>query len=392
MEKKYQGCRLVLAALCLFLCFSTASAEEFVVGSHMPLTGPTARSGIAEHEGITVAKETFNQKNPKYKISLVTVDDEGSPAKAVAAVEKLAYKDKVIAISGGYGSNVIGPASDAANKAGLVYITGGGVSDHLVARGHKTFFRVNNKMGYSKAMEGLYGEMGIKSLSILYITREVTTDIAKDLKSMMEAKKVQVFMHPFDPGTTDFKPLINKVKLQDKSDAILMSCYENDYIGIIRACKVLKPTSVKAILGFWALATTTMWKEFPDLMPNVYGTTPVPYPAEYKSEDGKNFVATYKKLFNKSPEDDVVFGYVQAQTLFDCIAKAHEKGTLPKGGLINELRKVKRDTLLGALEIDEKGDNRVFSHTIAQHQNGKIVIVWPEKSVTGKKVFPGVPW
>jgi branched-chain amino acid transport system substrate-binding protein len=392
MEHSVKRFTVVLVAFCFILCFSNASAEEFLVGSHVPLTGPTARSGIAQHEGIMVAKELFNQQNPKYKITVLTVDDEGSPAKAVAGVEKLAYKDNVLAISGGYGSNVIGPASDAANKAGLVYMTGGGVSDHLVARGYKTFFRVNNKLGYSKAMVGLYTEMGIKSLSILYITREVTTDIAKDVKNSIGEKGVEVFMHPFDPGTTDFKPLINKVKLQDKSEAILMSCYENDYIGIIRACKVLKPPTVKAILGFWALATATMWKEFSDLMPNVYGTTPVPYPPEYRTDEGKNFVGMYKKLFNKSPEDDVVFGYVQAQILFDSIAQAHNKGTLAKGGLIDELRKVKRDTLLGLVEIDEKGDNPGFSHTIAQHQNGKIVIVWPEKSVTGKKVFPGVPW
>ena len=63
---------------------------------------------------------------------MITVDDESAPAKAVAAVEKLAGQG-VVAITGGYGSNNIAPASDAANKLGLVYMTSGGVDDSLTA-------------------------------------------------------------------------------------------------------------------------------------------------------------------------------------------------------------------------------------------------------------------
>jgi branched-chain amino acid transport system substrate-binding protein len=29
---------------------------------------------------------------------------------------------------------------------------------------------------------------------------------------------------------------------------------------------------------------------------------------------------------------------------------------------------------------------------MAQHQNGKIVIVWPSEASTGMMKFPGVPW
>jgi branched-chain amino acid transport system substrate-binding protein len=60
----------------------------------------------------------------------------------------------VVAITGGYGSNNIAPASDAANKLGLVYITSGGVDDSLVSSGRKNFFRINNTAGYEKAVLG----------------------------------------------------------------------------------------------------------------------------------------------------------------------------------------------------------------------------------------------
>jgi branched-chain amino acid transport system substrate-binding protein len=137
---------------------STAYAEELLVGVELPLTGSLARVGMGTQEGIKVAAEVFNKTNGKHTVKLVTVDDESAPAKAIAAVEQLANQH-VLAITGGYGSNNISPASDAANKLGLVYITSGGVDDSLVNSGRKTFFRINNTAGYQKALVGLVSDL-----------------------------------------------------------------------------------------------------------------------------------------------------------------------------------------------------------------------------------------
>src|SRR5437763_11690458 len=243
---------ILLIAACAAMAIP-AFGEEFLVGVEVPLTGSLARVGAGMHEGSSVAADVFNRKNGKHKVKLITIDDESSPAKAVAAVEKLASQG-VVAIDGGYGSNNIGPASDAANKAGLVYITSGGVDEALSQRGIKNFFRINNTAGYSKAMLGLLADMNVKSVSIVYLTKEATSDLAKDVDKTLTAKGVKTTMHPFDPAVTDFKPIINKIKLQDKPDVIAMVGYENDYVGIIRAAKILKP-DVKAMVGVWSLAT-----------------------------------------------------------------------------------------------------------------------------------------
>ncbi len=367
-----------------------AHAEEFIVGVEVPLSGSLARVGTGMSEGITVAAEVFNRKNPKHKIKLITVDDESSPAKAVAAVEKLASQG-VVAIDGGYGSSNIGPASDAANKAGLVYITSGGVDEALTQRGLKTFFRINNTAGYSKAMLGLFADMGAKNVSMVYLTKEATSDLAKDVEKALTAKGIKVTMHAFDPAITDFKPIVNKIKLQDKPDVIAMSGYENDYVGIIRAAKVLKP-DIKAIVGVWSLATTKMADDFPDLMPNVYGTALLPFPAEFTTPDGKDFAEAYKKLYGKEPDYLGQFGYVQSQLLFDAIVRAYDAGTLKSGGIATELRKSSRDTLIGRVQFDDKGDNPNFSHRMGQHQGKQVVVVWPKDYANGKMIYPGVPW
>jgi branched-chain amino acid transport system substrate-binding protein len=386
------GIRTLMATmLILALGSSGATAKELLLGVELPLTGSLARVGNSTLEGITVGVDIFNRHNPKHKIKLVTVDDESSPAKAVAAVEKLAAQG-VVAVTGGYGTNLIGPASAAADKAGLVYMTSGGVGNELTSRGLKTFFRTNGTAGYSKAMVGLFSDMGIKSLSIVYSTKESTSELAHNVDKAMMAKGVKVTMHSFDPSISDFKPIINKIKLQDRSDAIAMMGYENDYVGILRAAKVMQPPTVKAMVGVWSLATPKMAKDFPDLMPDVYGTAMLPYPAGFKTPEGKEFAATYKSIFKKEPDYLGQFGYVQAQILCEAIMHASEKGTLNKGGLAAEVRKTNRDTLIGHVDFDQTGDNPEFQQRMGQHQNGKIVIVWPQDHANGKMIYPGVPW
>ncbi len=387
MKKLYKS--IGLLALALSMHGGNAWAEEFLVGEEEPLTGPLARVGTGMHEGISVAVEVFNKTNGKHTIKVLTQDDESSPAKAIAAVEKLASQG-VVAFTGGYGSNNIGPASDAANKLGLPYITSGGVDNSLTQRGYKTFFRINNTAGYQKAMVGILGDMKIKSASVIYSTKEATAHLAEDVEKDLTGKGVKVGMHPFDPGISDFKPIVNKVRLRDKSEAILMVGYENDYVGILRAAKVLKP-DVKAMIGVWSLATPKMAADFPDLMPKVYGTALLPYPTTFKTEEGKLFSDTYKKLYNKEPDYLGQFGYVQSMILFEAIARAADKGTIKNGGIAQELAATDRNTLIGRIQFTD-GDNLNFVHHMGQHQGDRIEIVWPADGATAEMKFPGVPW
>jgi branched-chain amino acid transport system substrate-binding protein len=380
----------VIAALGLATTTSGAAAEELLVGVEIPLSGSLARVGMGMQEGIQVAADVFNKTNGKHTIKLITVDDESAPAKAIAAVEKLASQN-VLAITGGYGSNNISPASDAANKLGLVYITSGGVDDSLVNSGRKTFFRINNTAGYQKALVGLLSDLNAKSVSIIYSTKEATHALASDVEKTLQAKGVKVVTHAFDPAITDFKPIINKVKLLDRSEVVAMVGYENDYVGILRAARVLKP-DIKALVGVWSLATPKMALDFPELMANVYGTAVLPFPVTFTTADGKAFGDSYQKLFKKEPDYLGQFGYVQSMLLFEAIARAADKGTLKKNGVLEEMRKTDRETLIGRVQFDAKGDNPNFVQRMGQHQGKKIELVWPKSDATGKAVYPGVPW
>jgi branched-chain amino acid transport system substrate-binding protein len=378
-------------ALSLALAFASADAREFNLGTQIPLTGSLARVGSATNEGIAVAVEIFNREHKgKHSVKRTIIDDESSPAKAVAAIEQMA--GQVDAFSGGYGSNIIGPASEAAARLGKVYITSGGVARALVDRKLKTFFRINNGEGYAKAMIGLIGDMNIKSVSMVHSTKEATTDVANQVAEGLKAKGIKVTVHPFDPAITDFKPILHKIRLQDRPDVLAMIGYENDYVGILRAGQVLKP-DVKAVVGVWSLATEQMAKEFPDLTEYVYGTSTLPYPPKFDTPAAKKFAEVYKELYGKSSDYLGVFGYVQTTLLLDAMLRAEEAGTLDKpGGLAEELRKTDAKTLIGRVKFDEGGDNPAFTHRMGQHQKDEVVLVWPADEATGKMIYPAKPW
>lgn len=367
-----------------------ARAAEFIIGSELPLTGPLARVGQGMNEGIQVAAEIFNRTNGRHTVKVITVDDETQPAKAIAAIEKL-NSEGAIAFTGGYGSNIIGPASDTAERLGKVYITSGGVATELSHRGLKTFFRINNAAGYAKALAGFYRDQGIRSVSVLYSTREATQEVARMLEKDWQASGIVVTMHPFDASVTDFKPIMHKIKVIDRPEAIAMIGYENDYVGIIRAARVFTP-DVKAIGGVWSLTTTKMWKDFPELMNNVYGTSTVSYPPKFLTEQERVFAEVYEQMFGKDVDYLGIYGYVQSTLLFNAVAEAHDAGDPSTEGIIRALHSKEHETLIGTVRFDEGGDNVNFSHRIGQHQAGQIPIVWPPEAQTGPATFPGVAW
>jgi branched-chain amino acid transport system substrate-binding protein len=369
---------------------ASAQAEEILVGSHMPLTGSLSRSGQSFREGMLVAVKLFNDRQSKHQIKVTLIDDETQPAKAVGAVEKLA-SEGAVAILGGYGSNIVGPASDTANRLGKVYITAGAVSEELVQRGSKNFFRINNNAGYLRGFEGMVEELKAGSVSVIASTREAPMLLAKGLEESLAKKNVKVTLHPFDPAITDFKPIVNKIKLQDKSDVIFMSAYENDYVGIIRAAKVLKP-QVKLIAGAWSLAIPKMYQDFPDLMQNVVGTTPLPYPVDMKDAEGQAFVAGFKAMFNKDIDYAATLSFVKTMVLCEALARAADAGTLKSGGLAEEVRKTRRASVLGPIAFNEVGDNPNFTLAMGQHREGKIVLVSPKEMATGDIAYPALPW
>jgi branched-chain amino acid transport system substrate-binding protein len=371
--------------------FSTVNAEEIKIGVQLPLTGAYARSGKALLEGITTATEVFNRHNPKHKVKLIVIDDETVVTKAISAVEKLASQG-VMGIAGGFTTRLIAPAAGVANKEGLAYITVGATGREILDQGFKTFFRLNNNEGYTDPIFGLITDLGIKKVSMLTLNTQGNIEAGADVKRQLTGKGVKVVEHKFDPGIADFKPLLNKVKVQDQPEVLLLNCLESDNIGILRAAKVLKP-NVKGVIGMYSIATAKIATEFPDLVQNVLGTALLPFPSEFRTAEGKEFEQTFRKLYSREPDYLNQLGYVKGQVMCEAMKRAAEKKNLTRAAVVSEMHRTNRDTLIGRVSFNDKGDNPNFRAWISQHQQGKkIPLVWPKEVANGRMNYPAVPW
>lgn len=391
MKIKKWSMLLMAVLFCWSVSAYATTPRQVKVGVVTSLTGHFARAGNGPYEGMKVATEVFNQTHPGLRITLLAKDDESDPGKAISEVEHLA-SDNVVAVMGGATSAIVAPALATANKLGMVYVTSGGTSSEFIKQGYNKFFRINNTQGYVTAMTGFFKTLGVNNLSVVYSTSKSTYELAQMVKTIMEKAGTKVHMHSFDPKIRDFKPLVNKIKHQDKPDVINVLGYENDYIGFLRAARVLRP-DVKAIVGGWQIANAKMANDFPSLVKRVSGTEMLPYPVTFKSKDGKAFEQRFMKAYGRSPDYLNEYGYVVATLLFEAIERAVNQHTLKTDdGLANQMRATDRQTLIGRVEFNAQGDNPHFMPNIGQHQGNKVEIVWPADAATEKLQLPGVPW
>ncbi len=372
-----------------------ASAETVKIGVQYPLTGRLAKHGQGCLEGAKIAFEEFNAKGGKLKAEMVVVDDESSPQKGVAAVEKLIGQYGVLGINGGYGSHIIAPSSETAAQYGVAYLSVGGTSFKLTQRGLKNYFRVNNIPGYAKAQFGLIKKVftGDKRVAIISNSKIATLDIAKNLKKMLEDAGIKVVLfEKFTKGTSNFEPLLLKVR-ESGANILVVEGYFPDYVATIRSAKTLK-LKINAYIGAWGVGSPEFIKELGDLSNYVYGTSLWEVgtaPPQARSEEDA-FVKMFKEKYKKDPSYLSMLGYVGAKLMLEAAERAFEKGNLSKEGLLKELAATDRVTPIGRVAFDEKGDPKYFECLIVQVHDGSFSVVYPADRKNSEAKYPAVPW
>ncbi len=387
------GCFIFI--LVAFLTTGTVGASATIkLGAHAPQSGTLAKHGIEQIKGIRLAAEEFEKKS-KIKVELIVYDDESNPQKAVSAVEKLAGVDKVNAIVGGYGSNLVGPASEASERYDTPYLTTGAVDTKLSAKKFKNFFRLNNMPGYALAQAGAIKTLfGAKKVGILYNSVSATTEIAEATKDLLLKSGLEVpVFEKFEKGTTNYKPILLKVK-DAGCEVLLVEGYFPDYVGTIKDAKILN-LPVKAYVGAWGIGTPEFVRELGPMSEYIYGTSIWEMgtaPKEAKKEEAE-IVASYKARFKEDPSYIAMLGYLSGKYMLEAIVQGGGKtGAYNPEKTRNALRTLDTVGPLGRVAFDEKGDPRFFTAVLFQTQKGEQVVVYPKDRALGNAQYPAVPW
>lgn len=245
MNKKFKSSLAVVAVASLAFgatSVSTASAAKtYTIGYQGPLSGGEASTGTDEQNAVKYAIKLWEAKNPGIKIKLVSIDDEGDPAKAGTVAPGVASNKNVL--------GVVGPAYSGATIASLPFYKAVGMA--LISPsatrvsltdptspdfGGPIFHRVVGKDDLQGPALAKYATAGVSGAKVFVFDDQ--SAYAVPLRGFVEngLKKVSgatlVGGDSVPNTTTDFSPTIAKIKTSGANVVIYTGYYSQAAVFI----------------------------------------------------------------------------------------------------------------------------------------------------------------
>lgn len=355
-----------------------ADSEVIKIGGIGPLSGPNSTYGISVKEGADLLAEEINAAggiNGK-KVEFIFEDDQSDNTVAASAFNKLVDKDGVCAILGGVTSGTtLAIAPNSTNKK-IPMITPTGTEPTITNVGGDFMFRGCFVDSFQGEILAKYTKekLGKTTAAVLYnSSSDYSKGIANAYKETLEKNGGQVveFLSYGSDKETDFKAQLTKIKSANP-DVIILPDYYNVVGLIAKQARDMGITS--QFLGGDGWESEELTK---------IGGTAVDgaiyinhYYAEDTEENVKNFVDSYTKKYNKTPDCFAALSYDTAKIL----VKAIEKANSTDGTAI-------RDALAG-MEINSVTGNIKFNEERSAVKSAAIIKINGDKKELDDKVNP----
>lgn len=254
--------KLACATAVFFVGTVAAQAQQEVkIGAIYPLSGPVAQVGLDAVAALKTVEEIVNEgadlplplaKSKGLpglkgaKIKLIVADHQGKPEVGLSEAERMITQEKVSALIGTYFSSVTAAASQAAERAGVPFLTAASTSPALTERGFKFFFRTTpTDEDFSKLMFSFMKDLSAKSgkkLDSVALFHEDTafgSDSSKVQKRLAGEQGFKVKEDiTYKAQTTSLSSEVQRLKAAN-ADVLLPSSYTSDTFLLMRTAKEL---------------------------------------------------------------------------------------------------------------------------------------------------------
>ncbi|WP_228536283.1 ABC transporter substrate-binding protein [Noviherbaspirillum malthae] len=399
--------KMRLAAVAMAASLSLVSG--LAIGQQKPVKigVPTAvqlQVGRDTQEAIKIAMDEINAKGGVLgrKLEMVVADETENPETGISAIKKLTADEKADVLIGGYTSGVTLAQLPHISQAKTIYLGIGAASPSITAKvkqdydNYKYIFRTgpinaaHQARGVVNFISGmLIGEMGYKKIAIVGENAKWVQDLVPVLKKGATEVGAEIKMTEFfDTSTSDFSPLLSKVRSSGAQYLIVILSHAS---------------------------SDTFAKQWHD------ARVPIPYGGiDVKSQDGDFFDRVGGKSISEiaanfavraplTPKTIPFFdefqkrtGRVPVYTAFGAYDSVHayaqaveRANSFETDAVIKALEKTSMPGIGGTLEYDEthdvKAGGKYMNLLFAQWQEkGNRVVVWPKELRTGQVIMP--PW
>ncbi|HET9653829.1 MAG TPA: ABC transporter substrate-binding protein [Kineosporiaceae bacterium] len=197
------------------------------IGAVVPLTGPYSPLGTGDKAAIEQEVKRINAAGGVLgrQLDVTVVDDKSDVTQSVTEYNKMAADKSYSAIlssSNASASAAVGPSAISTKTPTLALSP---ISAYSSGSNPYAFTVPATPEVYSAKMAEYFAAAGIKTLAIAYNGKDIYGKTGNESTKAAVAKNgINVVVdEPIDPGSTDFTPLIQKVK-DAKPDAFLVWC------------------------------------------------------------------------------------------------------------------------------------------------------------------------
>jgi branched-chain amino acid transport system substrate-binding protein len=379
---------------------AVAQDSEIRVGAVLPVTGKESKIGGAYKAATELAVKEVNDaggllvRGKKMKVDLRLLDDTSEAAKSAELVEQLIVQQKVHAVIGGYGSQLVQAQSVVPERYGVPFISGGAGASSIYGRSKWVFGVLSPVENLADTqmqfLMDLVKRGKLKAPLKISIVRENTEhgrDFARGIQDFVKAHSKQfsiILDESFELYAPDFRPLLTRVQAA-KGDLFMCDAHLEDFIAMHRTYTQMGLYHQMVTYGARgadeagkkALGPATDY-----IFASGWWSDLLPYPQV------KAFNAKWKAATGNNPQWYHACAYETVRALFTAIQNAGSLQPEPIRAALARLD-LKNSILPGGeLKFSKTGEATLPFVVTQNKPEGKLDIVWPISSKTGDPVAP----
>jgi branched-chain amino acid transport system substrate-binding protein len=400
---------LVLAGVALTAAFG------FTVEAAAQTAGPIKIGVIGEESAVAgasltkaaqMAADDINAQGGVNgrRIEILTYDDHSSASEGVRAFQRAVNQDKVVAVVGSYISEVALAIEPWAARLRIPFITPGASSTDISKHVHDDY--AHYKYAFDGTMnsafiaqsicdfshDALAGPFHMKATVIMSEDAAWTTPLDARYLECLPKAGLKVLDHiRFNPDTTDFTPIFNKIE-NEHPDVITTGI---SHVGVQPTVQWHEQQVPIPMSGQSSQATTsTFWKDTNGATEGVITATLAATDSALTPQTIP-FAEAYVKRYGDSPAYCGYTAYDMIHVIADAIKRSG--GSTDPDKLAAAIENVDYVGVIGRIKF--YGGENLMAHSVEygpglvtgvviQWQNGKQVTVWPTDKAKGKISFP----
>jgi branched-chain amino acid transport system substrate-binding protein len=353
-----------------------AAGGSVKLGFFGALTGPNAQLGINIKNGVKLAVDEYNQKNPQTKVELVNYDSQGDPAQAPQLAQK-AVTDKVAGLVGPAFSGESRVANPVFEEAKIPNVTPSATGVDLAGNGWKFWYRLLANDDAQAPADAAYitKTIGAKKAAVIDDASEYGKGLADGVRKALKSNGVDVAVNgSINPKEQNYSSTVNAIQAGNV-EAIFYGGY---YAEAGRLLKQIRDAGLKTP---FVSDDGSLDKKLIDTAgkaaEGAVSTCACLIASTAKTSEGDKFVQAYKKAFGSDPATYSAEGYDAANVLLTAVQAGKTTGE----DINNYLKTIDFKGITKEIKFGSNGEVQAGEMYIYEFKSGAITLVGPASKV-----------